>query len=90
MDWKSFDKNKEFEFVDDKPYLIELIDKFEETIDSKKNIPFKIVDIRDKGFVVKTEGLFGFISFHHMPWSYQNINSWTVVYPAIKGKIFFR
>ncbi len=42
MDWKSFDKNKEFEFVDDKPYLIELIDKFEETIDSKKNIPFKM------------------------------------------------
>lgn len=74
---------------EDKSYLPKLIENFEKLNESGDNIPFKINDIRTKGFVIKVAGLNGYISFNHMPWQYENLNAWLIVFPAIRGKIFF-
>jgi len=88
--WKNVkpDLKKIFNFKEEKSYLSKLIANFEELEQKGENIPFKITGIRRKGFIIKAAGLFGFISFNHMPWKYENYNSWTAVYPLIKGKIF--
>ena len=83
------DLKKIFNFQGKKSYLSKLVANFEELEQKGENIPFKITGIRRKGFIIKVAGLFGFISFDHMPWKYENHNSWNAVYPSIKGKIFF-
>ncbi|MCG9910977.1 MAG: S1 RNA-binding domain-containing protein [Flavobacteriales bacterium] len=70
-------------------YLSTLIENFEEKIAEKENHPFRIVDIRQKGFIVKIYGLMGYISFVHMPWTYNNLDYWKAVFPYLKGKVFF-
>jgi hypothetical protein len=83
------DLKRIFNFQEKKSYLSKLAENFEELEQKGENIPFKITEIRRKGFVIKSAGLFGFISFDHMPWKYQNHNAWNAVFPSIKGKIFF-
>ncbi|WP_421919831.1 hypothetical protein [Marinifilum sp.] len=78
-----------FNFRKEKFFLSKLIANFEKLAEKGENIPFKITEIRRKGFEVKVAGLFGFISFNHMPWKYGNHNYWSAVYPSIKGKVFF-
>jgi len=53
------------------------------------NVPFKITDIREKGFLVKVSGVFGHISFNHMPWKYHDTLSWKAIFPYLKGKVLF-
>ncbi len=74
---------------DQKSYLSKLIDDIQKQSQENINLPFKITDIKEKGFIVKVGGLYGFISFNHMPWKYHNIVSWEAVFSFIKGKIFF-
>lgn len=91
MEWDTFklEVKKILNIHDDKSYVSKLIDSFEALKESGDNIPFKITAIRAKGFVIKVGGLYGYISFNHMPWQYENINSWPIVFPVIKGRIFF-
>jgi len=91
IEWNTLklDLKKLFNFQDEKDYLSKLVENFENLEQKGENIPFKITGIRRKGFVIKSVGLFGFISFNHMPWKYENHNAWNAVYPSIKGKIFF-
>ena len=91
IEWKNVKPGlkKIFNFGEEKSHLSELIANFEELEQKGENIPFKITGIRRKGFIIKAAGLFGFISFNHMPWKYENYNFWNAVYPSIKGKIFF-
>lgn len=91
IDWNTLKLNLKFFFniQEEKSYLSKLIENFEELEQSGENIPFKITEIRRKGFVIKVAKLFGFISFDYMPWKYENHNYWNTVYPSIKGKIFF-
>ena len=63
-------------------YLINLSKKDED-------IPFKVVEIYEKGFKIQVAGLYGFISFYHMPWQYKNIDCWFPVFPYLVGKYFF-
>ncbi len=74
---------------DKKAYLSQRVANFEKQIIEHENHPFKIVDIREKGFIVKTYGLFGYVSFYHMPWKYKSVDSWRTVFPYIKGKVLF-
>jgi ribosomal protein S1 len=53
------------------------------------NLPFKIVDLKSKGFLVKVSGLYAFIGFYYMPWEYSDINYWITVFPSLIGKVFF-
>ncbi|MBN2891298.1 MAG: hypothetical protein JXL97_05485 [Bacteroidales bacterium] len=91
IEWNTLklDLKKLFNFQDEKDYLSKLVANFENLEQKGENIPFKITGIKRKGFVIKSAGLFGFISFNHMPWKYENHNSWNAVYSSINGKIFF-
>ncbi|MCF8235050.1 MAG: hypothetical protein K9H15_12055 [Bacteroidales bacterium] len=74
---------------DKETYLSKLICNFEKQNIEQERHPFKITDIREKGFIVKIYGLFGYISFNHMPWKYISVESWKTVFPYLKGKILF-
>ena len=54
-----------------------------------KLLPFKILNIVEKGFVVRVCGLKAYVSFYHMPWNYNDINAWQVIFPTIEGLWFF-
>jgi ribosomal protein S1 len=76
-----------------KPEKKEWLEKLVETLESKKNenisLPFKIADIKKKGFTVKVSGLYAFIAFSHMPWKYNDTESWIAVKPKLTNKTFF-
>ncbi|NCA84687.1 MAG: hypothetical protein EOM83_03840 [Clostridia bacterium] len=69
--------------------LAKRIENFERLLAKGDNIAFAIKDIKDRGFIVNTNGLNGFISFGHMPWKYINPKSWEAIFPTLQGKIFF-
>ena len=91
VDWDKLKKQIThfLNFSDNEAYLPKLIKNLEKKSVEQEHHPFKIIDIREKGFTVKIYGLFGFISFHHMPWEYNNIDSWKAVFPFLKGKVLF-
>ncbi len=71
------------QYLDDHKAIVEEFQK------DKKDFPFTINNIVENGFVIKTCGLFAFISFYHMPWHYPDNEYWKVVFPKIKGRYFF-
>jgi exosome complex RNA-binding protein Rrp4 len=74
---------------DSKLYLQKRINEIKKEQIEENNIPFKITEIREKGFIINVSGLKGFISFNHMPWEYSPNNNWHLLYPYIRGKYFF-
>ncbi len=72
-----------------KTYLSKLIDNIEKQYAENNSLPFIITEIKEKGFIVKVAKLTGYISFYHMPWSYEINDAWRAIFPYIKGKIFF-
>jgi len=80
---------KRFLGISDKSYVFGLIRNFEEKCKQQEHHPFKIFDIREKGFLVKVYGLNAYVSFLHMPWKYNNISCWADTFPYLKGKIFY-
>lgn len=78
-----------FKHSEKKKWLEELIQNLEELKKQDKNIPFKIIDIKETGFTAKVCGLFAFISFNHMPWRYSDQTSWNIVFPHLLNKTFF-
>lgn len=91
IDWNILNQNLKKIFIkpEQKPYLLKLLENIEKQDSENKNLPFKIIDIREKGFIVKVCGLRGYISFNHMPWTYNNNVAWNAVFPYLKGKLFF-
>lgn len=73
----------------DKDYLKKLVSNIEGIKNRNSQIHFKIQEIKPKGFLIKTGGLFGFISFGHMPWYYHNIQHWKIISPYLVGHIFY-
>ena len=47
---------------DDKDWLNKLIADLEKKVIEEKNLPFRIIKIKEKGFIIKVNGLFGYIS----------------------------
>ncbi|NUM31021.1 MAG: hypothetical protein HUU47_01705 [Bacteroidetes bacterium] len=78
-----------FDKDNDKDWLKYLIDDLEQKISDNRNIPFRIYQIKEKGFLIKINGLFGFISFYHMPWQYNDLKSWEYVFKYLLDKTFF-
>ena len=72
-----------------KQYLDKHIAIVEELHIAKKHLPFFINNISENGFVIKTCGLYAFISFYHMPWYYPDKEYWKVISSKIMRKIFF-
>ena len=73
----------------DGDYLTTLYENLEEQRLAYETVSFTIVEIKEKGFKVKVSGLYGYISFYHMPWKYYNFETWRLVYPYLKEKIFY-
>lgn len=75
------------------PEKKEWLDKLVENVENKRLegiiVPFKLTAIKDKGFVVKVSGLYGFITFDFMPWKYNDVESWFAVSPQLIDKTFF-
>lgn len=72
-----------------KSYLEKLVQNLENCQSENKYVSFIITSQKEKGFVVKVAGLYAYVSFHHMPWKYKNINHWNVVSKYLIGKKFY-
>ena len=76
-----------------KPDKKEWFDKHIENLEAQSlediNLPFKIIELKKTGFLVKVSGLYAFVSFNSMPWKYSKFSYWTSIAPKLIGKIFF-
>ncbi|MDR2968280.1 MAG: hypothetical protein LBV32_01595 [Tannerellaceae bacterium] len=52
-------------------------------------LPFKIEELKDRGFLVRVNHIYAYISYFHMPWSYNDSSEWKAAAPHLKGKVFF-
>ena len=74
------DKNEE---------LVLLLDHIESIKEQEIVSRFKIVDIKKKGFLIIIKGLYAYVPFHRMPWTYPNSNCWETITFSLKKRIFF-
>jgi hypothetical protein len=74
---------------ENKDYLIRLVNQLEELHNQDVNIPFRIKEIKENGFIIKTCGMFAFIAFDYMPWQYSDKSSWGFVFESLKCKQFY-
>lgn len=72
----------------DKDYLQDLLLNIKEAFKNQENLNFKIVEPKEKGFLVKAGGLFGYVSYNHMPWEYISINYWNNASDFLINQIF--
>lgn len=72
-----------------KNYLIKLIDNLKEKQEQSVSVSFKIVETRQNGFIVKSNGLFAYVHYNYMPWKYKKKEYWKIIFPLLKGKILF-
>jgi hypothetical protein len=59
-----------------KEYLQDLLAKIKSSYEKNEEVTFRIVEAKEKGFVVKVGGLFAYISFVHFGWSYPTADYW--------------
>jgi len=71
-----------------KKWFNDLIDNIKRCEEENTPVHFRIEDITVYSFRVKTCGLYAFVSFSNMPWKYENICFWDVIFSSIIGKTF--
>jgi ribosomal protein S1 len=64
------------------------LEKIKKAYHKKTRVNFKIVTPKENGFLVKTEGLYAFISYSHFCWTYPVQEYWQVVAPLLVGKVY--
>ena len=57
----------------DKDYLQDLLLNIKKAYTNQESLTFRIVEPKKKGFLVKVSGLFAYVSFKHLGWSYPSI-----------------
>ena len=72
----------------DKDYLQDLLVDIKMAQASQEPLIFRIVEPKEKGFLVKVGGLFGFVPYPHFCWNYPNIESWKNISPLLIGRYF--
>ncbi|MDR2469425.1 MAG: hypothetical protein LBD27_02955 [Tannerella sp.] len=72
-----------------KEWLEALFLQIEELFLYDKPVRCKIYSITPKGFIVKINGIFAFISRKQMPWKYLRPEYWQAIAPTLAGKVFF-
>lgn len=72
-----------------KEWLDELVKNAERLRDENISVPFKIMAVKETGFLVKVAGLYGFIAFKYMPWKYPDIEYWRAISPNLIDRLFF-
>jgi ribosomal protein S1 len=60
----------------DKDYVKDLFFKIKTAFEKQEDVTFRIVEAKEKGFVVKVGGLYAYISFAHLSWTYPNADYW--------------
>ena len=48
----------------------------------------KIVDVKEKGLMVKVENLYAYLPFQLTPWQYPNKDYWTTIKNSLKNRVF--
>ncbi len=85
-------KTKEnIEYLDpknDKDYLQDLLLNIKDSYENEEILTFRIIELKEKGFVVKTEGLFAYVSLNHFAWSYPTTEFWKNVSNYLIGNYF--
>lgn len=69
-------------------WISERLDEIENHQGNDDTIPFRIVGVKDAGFLTKVKGVFSYISFYYMPWKYNDIDFWKAIAPKLIGKKF--
>lgn len=69
-------------------YLPQLVENIKSGKEYDRTFQFKIISAKRSGFIVKTGGLFAFVSFNHMPWQYKSIEYWRVISKHLIGAKF--
>ncbi|TAJ13576.1 hypothetical protein DMA11_08430 [Marinilabiliaceae bacterium JC017] len=72
----------------DSPYG-QLDKRFEQRMAEGKNMPFHIQSVKQGGIQVKVYQMQGFVPFTQMPWTYERIAFWRVVFPYLRNKLFY-
>ena len=54
-----------------------------------ETVSFKICRVKEKGFLVKVLGIFGYVSFDFMPWKYPSHEIWKSFSETLIGKVFY-
>lgn len=57
-------------------YLKQALQGVRQAFEQKEPISFSIIEAKEKGYSVKVNGLFAFVSFGHFAWSYPSIKFW--------------
>jgi ribosomal protein S1 len=74
---------------DKNDWISERLNEIEIHRDNFETLPFKIVELKEFGFLTKLKGLYSYISFYHMSWKYFDNESWTAIAPNLIDKTFF-
>jgi ribosomal protein S1 len=83
-------KNIEYylDLKNDKDYLQDLLLNIKKAFINQENLTFRIVEPKERGFLIKVGGLFAFVSFKHFGWKYPSIEFWRNASNSIVGKFF--
>lgn len=74
--------------ADNKEWFDELVSDLEEKREKNVSLPCRITDIKDKGLIVKVQGLYAFMPFNHAFWRYHDNKSWSAVFPKLINQKF--
>ena len=66
-----------------------LLENIERIKEYETIVPFCIVDFKRGGFLVRIEGLYGYVPFNRMPWTYPHPKFWESIQFSLIGKSFF-
>lgn len=72
----------------DKDYLQDLLLNIKKAYTNQESLTFKIVKLKENGFLIKVCGLFGYVSFLHLGWSYSTIEFWKNASNSLIGSYF--
>lgn len=70
-------------------WIAERLNELEIHRENFDTLPFKIVELKNVGFLTKVLGLYSFVHFSNMPWRYSDNNSWGAIAPSLINKRFF-
>lgn len=74
----------------EKEYVIKLAENLEVLQNGNKKVSFIIVQKKSNGFKIKVGGLFAYVSYCDMPFTYsQNNSCWNAIAHSLIGKVFF-
>lgn len=72
-----------------KDWTAKIVEELEIHHHNSDSIPFLIMETKETGFLAMVKGIYAFIAYNHMPWKYNDYESWVAIAPILKEKIFF-